>query len=90
MKSTFFSLDDARWYASSSGNDVTLAVPYAWDVTTSEIKEIPYCEGTLSGAGAVISSVLDCSKYIRSMMRQSGPLSKVGYAAMLQLRSFCP
>lgn len=90
MKSTFFSLDDARQYAISKDNDATLAVPYGWDEATLEIKEIPYCEGVLSGAGAVISNVLDYSKYVRSMMRQSGPLSKEGYAAIWQPRSFCP
>jgi CubicO group peptidase (beta-lactamase class C family) len=90
MNSTFFSLDDARRYAASAGNDTTLAVPYGWDEEKFEMAEVPYCEGVLSGAGAVISNVLDYSKYIRSVMRQSGPLSKEGYAAMLEPRSFCP
>ncbi|KAI7978774.1 hypothetical protein EIK77_004990 [Talaromyces pinophilus] len=90
MKSTFFSLEDAQKYADSIENDANLAVPYAWDEKTSQPKEIPYCDAVLSGAGAVISSVLDYAKYIRSMMRQSGPLSKAGYAAMLTPRSFCP
>lgn len=90
MTSTFFSLDDARKYAASNENESTLAVPYGWDETTSEVKEIPYCDAVLSGAGAVISNVLDYAKYIRSMLRQSGPLSKAGYAALLQARSFCP
>lgn len=90
MKSTFFSLDDARNYAASVDNDSTLAVPYGWDEENCEMAEVPYCEGVLSGAGAVISNVLDYSKFIRSVMRQSGPLSKKGYAAMLEPRSFCP
>lgn len=90
MKSTFFSLDDAQKYAASSDNDATLAVPYGWDEEKIEMAEVPYCEGVLSGAGAVISNVLDYAKYLRSVMRQSGPLSKEGYAAMLEPRSFCP
>lgn len=90
MKSTFFSLNDAQRYVASNDNDAVLAVPYGWDPASSEFKEIPHCEGVLGGAGAVISNVLDYAKYIRSMMRQSGPLSKDGYAAMLQPRSFCP
>lgn len=90
MESTFFSLDDARKHVAFTGNDTTLAIPYGWDETKEEMKEIPYCEGTLSGAGAVISNVLDYAKYIRSVMRQSGPLSQTGYTAMLEPRSFCP
>jgi CubicO group peptidase (beta-lactamase class C family) len=90
MKSTFFSLDDARKHAASDDNDTTLAVPYGWDQASSEAKEIPHCEGVLSGAGAVISNVLDYAKFIRSMMRQSGPLSKAGYATMFEPRSFSP
>jgi CubicO group peptidase (beta-lactamase class C family) len=90
MKSTFFSLEDAQQYAACSDNDATVAIPYAWDEVTSQTKEIPYFNGVLGGAGAVISSVLDYAKYMRSMMRQSGPLSKAGYDAMLQPRSFCP
>jgi CubicO group peptidase (beta-lactamase class C family) len=90
MKSTFFSLDDARKHAASADNSATLAIPYGWDEEKSEMAEVPYCEGVLSGAGAVISNVLDYAKYLRSVMRQSGPLSKEGYAAMLEPRSFCP
>ena len=85
MTSTFFSLADARRHDAA-----TLAVPYGWDEATGEPREIPYCEGVLSGAGAVISSVVDYAKYLRSMMRQSGPLSSAGYAAVLQPRAFCP
>ncbi|KAJ5195402.1 uncharacterized protein N7498_008840 [Penicillium cinerascens] len=88
MHSTFFSLTDAQRYATSS--DVTLAKPYAWDEASEEIKEVPHSKGTLSGAGAVISTVLDYAKYIRSLIRQSGPISKAGYAALLQPRSFMP
>ncbi|KKK21769.1 penicillin-binding protein [Aspergillus rambellii] len=88
MNSTFFSLEDARRYVASS--DATLAKAYAWDEASLQSKEVPYCEGTLSGAGAVISTVLDYAQYIRSMIRQSGPLSKAGYAALLQPRSFMP
>lgn len=90
MKSTFWSLEDAQQYAASTDNDATVAVPYAWDEETSTTQEIPYFDGVLGGAGAVISSVLDYAKYIRSMMRQSGPLTKAGYEAMRQPRSVCP
>ncbi|KAJ5646164.1 hypothetical protein N7490_002536 [Penicillium lividum] len=88
MNSTFFSLQDARDYAASEG--VTLAKAYGWNDASSEPMEIPYCEGTLSGAGAVISTVRDYVTYIRSMIRQSGPLSKSAYEELLKPRSFVP
>ncbi|KAJ5619337.1 hypothetical protein N7510_003321 [Penicillium lagena] len=89
MNSTFFSLEDARQYVALN-DEATLAKAYDWDEASSEPREVPYCEGTLSGAGATISTVLDYAKYIRSMIRQSGPLSKAGYAALLEPRSFMP
>ncbi|KAJ0426903.1 beta-lactamase/transpeptidase-like protein [Aspergillus carlsbadensis] len=88
MDSTFFSLDDARKFAASG--DTVLAQPYAWHEATQQSREVPHCEGTLSGAGAVISNVLDYAKYIRSLIRQTGPLSKAGHAALLKPRSFPP
>jgi CubicO group peptidase (beta-lactamase class C family) len=88
MDSTFFSLDDARKYAASG--DTVLAQPYAWDEATQQSREVPHCEGTLSGAGAVISNVLDYAKYIRALIRQTAPLSKAGHAALLKPRSFPP
>jgi CubicO group peptidase (beta-lactamase class C family) len=88
MNSTFFSLDDARKFAASG--DTVLAQPYAWDEATQQSREVPHCEGTLSGAGAVISNVLDYAKYIRSLIRQTAPLSKAGHAALLKPRSFPP
>ncbi|KAJ5924067.1 hypothetical protein N7466_008254 [Penicillium verhagenii] len=88
MNSTFFSLEDARRHATLKGT--TLAKAYGWNKDISEPLEIPYCEGTLSGAGAVISTVRDYAIYIRSMIRQSGPLSKSGYEELLKPRSFVP
>ncbi|KAJ5671237.1 hypothetical protein N7507_000364 [Penicillium longicatenatum] len=88
MNSTFFSLEDARRYAAS--HNVTLAKAYGWNSASPEPVEIPYCEATLSGAGAVISSVRDYAVYIRSMIRQSGPLSRTGYEELMKPRAFVP
>ncbi|KAJ5784826.1 uncharacterized protein N7503_010038 [Penicillium pulvis] len=89
MNSTFFSLEDAKAYAASH-KEVTLAKAYGSTAASSEPTEIPYCEGTLSGAGAVISSVRDYATYIRSMIRQAGPLSKSGYEELMKPRAFVP
>lgn len=88
MNSTFLSLEDAKRYAACNG--ATIAKPYAWDEVTFTSKEVPYLEGPVSGAGLAISTVLDYAKYVRSMIRKSGPLSGAGYDALLQPRSFMP
>lgn len=88
MHSTFLSLEDAQEYATSSGT--TVATPYAWDEDSSTSKPVPYLDGPISGAGLAISSVLDYAKYLRSMIRKSGPLSAAGYESLLQPRSFMP
>ncbi|KAJ5087564.1 hypothetical protein N7456_011180 [Penicillium angulare] len=89
MNSTFFSLEDAQRHVASN-EDTILAKPYAWDKESAESKELPYCEATLSGAGAIISNVLDYAKYVRSMIRRSGPLSEAGYKELMKARSFVP
>ncbi|CAK7236215.1 hypothetical protein SBRCBS47491_009561 [Sporothrix bragantina] len=90
MTSTFWSLADAQQYAASTDNDATVAVPYAWNDATAQPEAIPYFGGVLGGAGAVISNVLDYAAYIRSVMRQTGPVSPAGHAALRQPRAFCP
>lgn len=88
MNSTFLSHEDAHKYAVSCGT--TVAKPYAWDESTSTSIEVPYLDGPVSGAGLAISTVLDYAKYLRSMIRKSGPLSTAGYDSLLQPRSFMP
>jgi hypothetical protein len=43
---------------------------------------------SVSGAGSMISNVLDYSKWIRAFLATSGPLSKSDYAALKKPRSF--
>lgn len=44
----------------------------------------------VSGAGSVISNVLDYSKWIRAFLTTSGPLSKADYAALKTHRMLQP
>lgn len=91
MRSTFLSLDDALNHVSVNP-EINFARPYAWDNLTSAQRsvELPYCTATLSGAGGIISNVLDYAKYVRSMIRKSGPLSEAGYSEVLKPRSIMP
>ena len=67
MNSTFFSLADAQRAGGSGGPK--LAVGYIWDNTTQEYMTTPYVDSPIvSGAGAIISNVLDYAKFLRAML----------------------
>lgn len=55
----------------------------------SEYKEVPYMNLTLtSGAGSVISNVLDYNKWLKALINRSAPLSETGHRAIRTPRSF--
>lgn len=77
MRSTYFSVPDA------------LAAPehfaggYAWDKAKGEYSSVPYMPvDEVGGAGSVISNVDDYTKWIRSLLREDGPVPKSGHEAI--------
>lgn len=70
MHMTYFSTEDAA----SAKQD--LAKGYYYDEEESCYKEVPWMDldGT-SGAGSVISNVIDYSKWARAVMEKTGPIS---------------
>ncbi|KAH7237881.1 beta-lactamase/transpeptidase-like protein [Fusarium solani] len=71
MNSTFFDLQDA--------NDAPhqLASGYYWDEKEGKYGEVPFMSVTeLSGAGAVISNVLDYAKWVKCLLHEAPPFSK--------------
>ena len=68
MHSTFLTLQDAR-NAAAAGT-VQFATGYWWDDASTEYIEAPYLDRSrlVSGAGAIISNVLDYAKYLRAMI----------------------
>ncbi|KAB8258845.1 beta-lactamase/transpeptidase-like protein [Aspergillus pseudonomiae] len=82
MASTYWTRDDAQ------AGDNILAQGYTWNANKSEYTPEPYPDiiGG-SGAGAMISSVVDYARWIRCMMTCSGPLSKNAHAALIQPRT---
>jgi hypothetical protein len=51
-------------------------------------KPVPYMDLTIvTGAGSVISNVLDYTKWIKALLSTTGPISKNGYKALLTSRS---
>jgi len=85
MDSTYFSLDDARKSLKS------MARGYYWDNRTQsyipqDYMVMPY----ISGAGAMISNVLDYSKWLRMLINQDTPISKKGHAELTYPRTILP
>jgi len=54
----------------------TLAYGYAWDNVTETLVKQEWWSGLLTGAGGLITSVNDYTKYLRAMIHQSLPFSK--------------
>ncbi|KAH8598835.1 putative penicillin-binding protein [Bisporella sp. PMI_857] len=75
MSSTFLAEKDAE------ASKLPIAAGYAWN--NSSFQAIPTINLTLvSGAGAIISNVLDYSKWIKSMIDSSPPLSASAHKAL--------
>ena len=81
MDSTFFSLSDAE--AATYTGKASLARGYLWLNHTREYRNLSYMESDLaSGAGAVISNVLDYTKWLRCMMTRAAPFSPAAHEAL--------
>jgi CubicO group peptidase (beta-lactamase class C family) len=82
MHSTFFSLQQAT----KSGKPI--AKGYLWDNSEKRFLDVPYMNlGQISGAGAIISNVLDYAEWAKAMMRKEGPISPSGHEALVRPRS---
>ena len=81
MNSTFFSLSDAE--ATTYDRRASLARGYLWLNGTREYCGVSYIDSAaMSGAGAIISNVLDYAKWLRSMMKRAAPLSPAAHDAL--------
>ena len=81
MNSTFFSLSDAE--AATHTSKASLARGYLWLNGTREYHGVSYIDSAaMSGAGAIISNVLDYARWLRSMMKRAAPLSPAAHDAL--------
>lgn len=88
MHSTFFCLDDALQVDQDQSSEVKLAHGYRWDNDSLAFVDVPWSNVPLiSGAGNMISNVLDYSKWIRCMIDRSGPMSPSGHRALVSAHS---
>ena len=84
MNHTYFSPRDALHYENKS----LLAHGYFWDDKTCDYStELWMDDPIVSGAGNVISSVVDYSKYLRAMLQRAPPMSAQWYHEMRVPRS---
>jgi CubicO group peptidase (beta-lactamase class C family) len=73
---------------SEGGSEGKLARGYAWDDGKGEYVGLEYPEYSgISGAGAMISNVLDYAKWLRCMTSRSAPLSARGHEELVRARS---
>ncbi|KAJ5133277.1 beta-lactamase/transpeptidase-like protein [Penicillium atrosanguineum] len=64
-----------------------LAQGYAWDASTKTFIEQPVPDfPAVSGAGAMISNVVDYAKWLRGMMNMSSPLSQAAHQTLTEPR----
>lgn len=81
MNSTYFSLSDAR--AATYAGNASLARGYIWLNRTQEYRSVSYMDSkAVSGAGAIISNVLDYAKWLRFMMTMAAPLSQAAHNSL--------
>lgn len=82
MSGTFFSPEDA------DASSFDFAHGYVWDNATERYIQLPWTATDIdSGAGAVISNVVDYGKWLRMMMHRASPLSPAGHEELMTPRS---
>lgn len=80
MHHTYWTPQEAEAAASSG---VVLAHGYVWESSSEVFMEEPVPNfPAVSGAGAIISNVVDYAKWLRCMMAKSPPLSKVAHQTL--------
>lgn len=77
MMSTYFSLADAQ------RSTFPIAKGYIWSGRKQAYVQRKYLDlPSISGAGAIISNVLDCAHWVRMMVNREGPLSSASHEAL--------
>ncbi|CAG8013669.1 unnamed protein product [Penicillium salamii] len=85
MNDTYFSAQEVLKDPSIGPRFVT---GYTWDAdTNSYIAEPHMNDVAVTGAGAIVSSVLEYTKWLRALIYKTGPLSPQGHAEILKPRT---
>ncbi|KAH8665971.1 beta-lactamase/transpeptidase-like protein [Tricladium varicosporioides] len=84
MRSTYFSTPAAL------SAPEPLAQGYVFNKSSSNHIPVPYMDtSVISGAGGTVSNVLDYAKWLRALMKCSGPISEDGYRELFKSRTLC-
>lgn len=87
MDATCFTLEDAK----NAKEDLAHGYKYLYDDGDGEYEEVKWMHlEECSGAGMVISNVLDYAKWARAIISQENPLSKKGWEAVFNPRTLMP
>ncbi|KAK2599938.1 hypothetical protein QQS21_005322 [Conoideocrella luteorostrata] len=74
MKTTYMDLQDAK------KAPVDLAKSYLWVEEDQKYKEMPFFDAvTASGAGGIISTVVDFAKWVQCLVHETAPFSKAAH-----------
>ncbi|PLB40036.1 beta-lactamase/transpeptidase-like protein [Aspergillus candidus] len=85
MKDVYF---DIQELCRSPRGKRLLARGYTWDEDTQSYIAEPYMKyRPTTGAGAIVSNVLEYTKWLRAMIYKTGPMSPQGHAAMVEPRT---
>ncbi|KAI3122492.1 hypothetical protein CBS147326_8779 [Penicillium roqueforti] len=85
MNDTYFSVTDVSKDPSLRPR---LVRGYTWDPDTNTYIAEPYMNDVaVTGAGAMVSSVLEYTKWLRAMIYQESPISSQGHAELLKPRT---
>ena len=87
MDATFFGLESAK----HAKEGLAKGYRYRYDAENGGYEEVEWLHlEVASGAGAVISNVLDYAKWARSIINRDTPLSKAGFGALFTPRTLMP
>ena len=85
MKDVYF---DIQELCRSATGKRLLARGYTWDEDSKSYIPEPYMDyRPTTGAGAMVSNVLEYTKWLRAMIYKTGPMSPQGHAALVEPRT---
>ena len=87
MDATFFDLQSAQ----SAKEHLATAYKWLYDTEKGGYEDVGWMTlDEASGAGAVVTNVLDYAKWARAILTKSTPLSKAGFEALFTPRTLMP
>ncbi|KAM3071256.1 hypothetical protein ACMFMF_007729 [Clarireedia jacksonii] len=74
---------ESTYFSTSAAQDGPEDLAQGYDYYNHKYHEVPFMNLTLtSGAGSIVSNVLDYSKWLKALINKSAPLSKAGHNAI--------